>query len=212
MRIFAIVDASRRKTTPCGYLFYEEDTDQFSIELAEGVDSRDMPAILGLLAEKGVRTIDDTWTRRWIQERIPPSSRQNIGQILREGNLSEYDELALLLAAQGQSAQDDFVLRDVTESERRALIDCEKHVGEKAIDLAKAASTAPEVETFVAKVGAQLSQARKQAGISQKELSRRTGVQQAVISRVESGKGNPTLSLIEDLVRGLGLEVAMILK
>lgn len=210
MKTFAIVDASRRNAVPCGYLLYNEEADQFSIELVEGVDSRDMPAMLGLLEEKGVRTIDDTWTRRWIQERIPPSSRQNIGQILREGNLSEYDELALLLAARGQSAQDDFVLREATESERRVLAGGEECVGEGVSSLNNANETA--TETFAAKVGTQLMQARKQAGISQKELARRTGVQQAVISRVESGKGNPTLSLIEDLAHGLGFEVEVILQ
>ena len=53
-----------------------------------------------------------------------------------------------------------------------------------------------------------LAEAREKAGISQRELSRRSGVIQAEISKIEQGKGNPTLMTLRRLAHSLGLHVA----
>ena len=46
--------------------------------------------------------------------------------------------------------------------------------------------------------------ARKIAGITQKELAERTGVNQADISKLENGNGNPSLRTLQRLAAGLG--------
>lgn len=47
--------------------------------------------------------------------------------------------------------------------------------------------------------------ARNSANISQQELSRRTGVAQSDISRLENGNGNPSLKTLSKLAEGLGM-------
>ena len=50
---------------------------------------------------------------------------------------------------------------------------------------------------------------RKQENITQKELSERTGITQAEISRIENGTRNPSLSMVKKLARGLGLQLKL---
>ena len=64
-------------------------------------------------------------------------------------------------------------------------------------------AASPQRMSLAQSVGRQIAERRKELGISQMELARRTGVQQPVISRLERGQGNPTLELIEALAQGL---------
>lgn len=61
-----------------------------------------------------------------------------------------------------------------------------------------------------ADLGAMLAAARTSRHLSQPELSRVAGVQQAEISRIENGRGNPTLATIERLARALNVRVALV--
>lgn len=47
--------------------------------------------------------------------------------------------------------------------------------------------------------------ARNSANISQKELSERTGIAQADISKLENGNANPSLKTLTRLAEGLGM-------
>ena len=51
--------------------------------------------------------------------------------------------------------------------------------------------------------------ARKELNITQKELSERTGITQADISRIESGTRNPSLSMVKRLAEGLGMQISI---
>ena len=46
--------------------------------------------------------------------------------------------------------------------------------------------------------------ARKEAGLTQKELSERTGIAQGDISRIECGNANPSLKTLKRLAAGMG--------
>lgn len=48
-----------------------------------------------------------------------------------------------------------------------------------------------------------LISARKEAGMTQAELSERTGISQADISRLENGSRNPSLALLERIAEAL---------
>ena len=48
-----------------------------------------------------------------------------------------------------------------------------------------------------------LISARQEAGMSQQELSRATGVTQADISKIENGKGNPSVRTLQRLAAAL---------
>lgn len=52
-----------------------------------------------------------------------------------------------------------------------------------------------------------LKEARTRAGLSQVELARRAGVTQSVISAYESGKRQPALPTLVDLVRASGMDL-----
>ena len=49
-----------------------------------------------------------------------------------------------------------------------------------------------------------LLKAREEMGLTQKEVSERTGIHQAVISKLETGERKPTLKMLKKLAWGLG--------
>lgn len=51
--------------------------------------------------------------------------------------------------------------------------------------------------------------ARKQQHLTQKELSERTGITQADISRIENGTRNPSLEMIKRLAKGMGMRLKL---
>ncbi|MBQ4098947.1 MAG: DUF2442 domain-containing protein [Clostridia bacterium] len=113
MKIYAIVE-NNKKETSIGYLFYYEKSKEFYIELLDGLEEWDVPLLLSTLYRKGERTINSYWSKVWVQQRIVPSDRQNIGQILRDNKLNMYDEYLLLMLAKGRCEQDDFYLIPTT--------------------------------------------------------------------------------------------------
>ena len=54
-----------------------------------------------------------------------------------------------------------------------------------------------------------LQLARKNAKMTQKELSQKTGVSQADISKIERGLGNPSIAILNRLAEGLGEELVV---
>ncbi len=55
-----------------------------------------------------------------------------------------------------------------------------------------------------------LIEARKEQGITQKELEKLSGVRQPVIARMESGTSNPQLSTIMKILAPLGKKLAVV--
>ena len=51
--------------------------------------------------------------------------------------------------------------------------------------------------------------AREEQNISQRQLSERTGIAQADISRIETGDGNPTLRTLQKIAQGLGMALRL---
>jgi transcriptional regulator with XRE-family HTH domain len=54
-----------------------------------------------------------------------------------------------------------------------------------------------------------LRAARAHAGVSQRELARRSGTTQASISRIESGLEQPTLDRLARILRALGFRITI---
>ena len=50
--------------------------------------------------------------------------------------------------------------------------------------------------------------ARKESGLTQKQLSERTGIAQTDISKLERGNANPSLRTLQRLAAGMGMKVA----
>lgn len=51
--------------------------------------------------------------------------------------------------------------------------------------------------------------ARKETGLTQKELSDRTGIAQADISKLENGNANPSLRTLQRLADGMGMKLKL---
>lgn len=49
--------------------------------------------------------------------------------------------------------------------------------------------------------------ARKATGLTQKQLSEKTGIAQSDISKLESGNANPSLKTLQRLANGLGMRI-----
>ena len=97
------------------YLIYFEKDKQFFIELPDNADPWETPIILSSFAEKQEMTINSYWSKKWVQQRVVPIDRQNIGQILRNNDLKSYDEYKLLVLANGRCAQDDYYIEPIDE-------------------------------------------------------------------------------------------------
>ena len=65
-----------------------------------------------------------------------------------------------------------------------------------------------EVEvTLNQRIGALLNIAREEAGIYQTDLAKKTKIDQGDISRIENGKGNPTIKTLQTLFKAVGKEI-----
>lgn len=187
MRRFEIIDGAKRSAKPCAVLEYDVENDKLAIDIADWASERDVPMLFMPFIRKGERRINDTWARRWVNERVVPSGRQNLGQVLRANGLQFYDAIALLIAGEGRCSQDDFYIR------------------EKPVALPKADGVSKQA-------GKLIRQAREQENLSQAKLAEKCGIRQSALSRLENGKGNPTISLLEDIAQSLGkkLEIRLV--
>lgn len=202
MREFEIYNSAKRGRSACARLVYDEQADEMRITLADDATSDDLPLMLALFADRGEREVPDAWARKWVEERIPPQGRQNLGEILRANGLESYDEVSLLAAAKGRSAQDDFLVREVSQSRvSYAVLSLDAESGKTA---GAPASSALPSRSWCQTIGPKIAEKRKAAGMTQRELAEKTGIDQAAISRIESGRANPTLNTLDALVEGVG--------
>lgn len=111
MKIYAI----KEKDDVLGWLLYSEEAKKFYVELPDNADWIKTPMILDSFVKRGLHTVNSRFSLLWVQQRIIPSNRQNIRQILRDLGLQEYDEYELLIAGHGRCAQDDCYIEE-TES------------------------------------------------------------------------------------------------
>ena len=117
MKLFAIKDETDSSGKTLAWLIYYEAEKRFYIELPDDADPWETPMLLSSVLKRGERTVNAYWSKLWVQQRIVPLDRQNLGQILRDNTLDTYDEYELLMLANGRCAQDDYYLVPMTESE-----------------------------------------------------------------------------------------------
>lgn len=107
MKAYAIRDKSIDKNRDLAYLLYYEKTQLFHIEVCDKTGEWEAPLILSSFVKRGKRSLDSYWSREWVEQRIIPRDRQNLGMILKENGLREYDVIRLLEIAGGRCAQDE---------------------------------------------------------------------------------------------------------
>ena len=109
---FAIKNAYYDAKT-VGYLYYDEQKREYEIEIPETVKCYEAPPILSDFIKKNKYKIGKEWSSRWVRERVTPSERQNIGQILKANQMTEYDEFKFLVKNEGRSCQDECYIEQV---------------------------------------------------------------------------------------------------
>jgi hypothetical protein len=117
MKIFAIRDETDEKQKTLAYLLYYGQEKRFYIELPDDADPWETPLLLASFAKRGEKTVNSYWSKLWVQQRIIPAERQNLGQVLKDNGLKEYDEYSLLMLSMGRCAQDDYYLVPMEEGE-----------------------------------------------------------------------------------------------
>lgn len=113
MKIYAIKDETDCSKKTLAWLIYYENAKRFYIELPDDADVWETPLLLSSFIKKGKKTINAYWSEVWVNQRIVPTDRQNLGQILKDNNLSKYDSYELLMLTNGRCAQDDYYLEYV---------------------------------------------------------------------------------------------------
>lgn len=112
MRKFAI------RNEGCGdkdiaFLYYDENVREYEIEVPESTESREAPLIIADFIQRNQRKIDKKWSLKWVQQRVTPPERQNLGQILKANHMTEYDEFQLLVKNEGRSCQDECYIHEI---------------------------------------------------------------------------------------------------
>ena len=105
MKIFKIIDEDQN--SEIGHILYYEKCQDFIIHLHEGLDEWSAPLLFTKYVKEGVYTIPRDASILWIRERIIPSDRQNIGDILSNARLKSYSEVKLLELSHGKCSQDN---------------------------------------------------------------------------------------------------------
>lgn len=116
MKIYVIRNSEDNSLKDLGYLFYFTEN-MFYIELPKDINEWETPLILSSFVKKKKYTVGAYFTELWVQQRIIPIDRQNLGQILKDNNLKEYDEFQLLVLANGRCAQDEYYITEISEDE-----------------------------------------------------------------------------------------------
>lgn len=242
MRAFVITDSSKRKARPVAVLAWSSDDSEeqgrFSLQVSTACDEESLPLSISFCVNRADRTATPEESREWVRSRIVPENRQNIAEVLAANGLADYSEVDLFAACKGRSSDDDLLAYEVdlptsfgTDSPEGGLR------ADRIIDAIKRQRRGPEIRyafvdlrengdddgrdgqalgtgdpTAAQQIGKIIRSMRREQGLTQKQLAARAGITQTVLSRVESGKGNPTLSLLEEIAAALGAELDISLK
>ena len=109
MKKYRIANKRSRKKS-VATLFYDEDKREFKIVIPREQDISKLPMLLRASASKGIYELDPRHSLVWVQNRIVPSERQNIGQFLKSYNMPYYREDLMLEQNEGSSIQDNFLV------------------------------------------------------------------------------------------------------
>lgn len=175
MRRFELIDGEGREARPSAIISYDEATGAYGARVEDWAEPGDVPAIFAAFVARGEKDIPSEWVQAWVDERVAPPSRQNIGEVLRSHGLMEYDSAVLLASGAGRSSQDGFYLREIGTSVKNAR-----------------------------RLGSLVEKERLAAGKTQVELAKQSGMTQTAVSILERGGANPTLKTLERIADALG--------
>ena len=128
MKIFEIFD--EENSLSIGALLYYEKSHTYIIELCEKLDKWTAPLLFTRFIIDKRYTIPRDVGLMWVKERVIPSGRQNLGSILSNHRLKNYDEMKFLELSQGRCSQDSLCIRKIDVLPDYAL----KRAGKNLLD------------------------------------------------------------------------------
>ena len=126
MKIFEILD--EENSLSIGVLLYYEKSHTYIIELSETLDEWSAPLLFTRFIREKSYTIPRDVSLMWVKERVIPSGRQNLGSILSNHRLKDYDEMKFLELSQGRCSQDSLYIRKIEVLPDYALKRAEKNL------------------------------------------------------------------------------------
>lgn len=120
MRLFALKDSTNQDNETIAVLACYTAERTYYIDMPQDTDPWAVPFILSSFAARGQWTIGPTWAGTWVESRVVPQSRQNLGEILKENGLDRYDTLRFLEMTGGRNSQDDCYLEPLPIAEAPA--------------------------------------------------------------------------------------------
>lgn len=167
---------------------------------------------VSLLAASGGRSSDDDFLAyevtltdglvRELESDLPGCALQGKGGNLGSSPMPRADKLLAVVERRHSGAEVHYVCVKLLREDKPDALRVSDTRG-VAQPRKKAASDAHEQRNAAELIGAQIRERRQQASLTQKQLAARAGIAQAVLSRMESGAGNPTLALLEELAFAL---------
>lgn len=113
MKIFEIIDAENAFLA--GILLYYEKEKTCIVELPEYLDEWTAPLLFTSYVKRKIYTIPRDISFLWVKERVIPSGRQNIKDILAQHHLQSYDEMKFLEISEGRCSQDNLYIKKIDE-------------------------------------------------------------------------------------------------
>lgn len=109
MKIYEIIDEENKLSV--GTLLYYEKERTCIVELQEYLDEWTAPLLFTSHVKRGIFTIPRDFSFLWVHERVIPSGRQNIKDILNTHHMKSYDEMRFLEISEGRCSQDALYIK-----------------------------------------------------------------------------------------------------
>lgn len=129
MKIYEILDSETELSI--GVLQYYERERSCVIELRNYLDEWSAPLLFTGYVKRKIYTMPRDISFLWVKERVIPSGRQNINEILKNHRLPRYDEMKMLEISSGRCSQDSLYIKEldslpefVKERKKHNLLDC----------------------------------------------------------------------------------------
>ena len=113
MKVYNIINDENEEVI--GTLLYYEKCHDFIVELKDNLDEWTAPLMFSGFVKKKIYTIPREYSFLWVKERVIPSGRQNIVQILKNHKMDSYDEMKLLELSGGRCSQDSLYIKKTDE-------------------------------------------------------------------------------------------------
>ena len=120
MRLFALKDENDPDASVLAVLSCYGASREYYLDMPEGADPWSVPLVLSSFASRGQWRIGRDWSRRWVESRLVPQSRQNLGEVLKANGLERYDSLKLLELTGGRNSQDGCYLEPIAAADAPA--------------------------------------------------------------------------------------------